>query len=83
MFDGLDDAYPLTSLQQGMLYEVLRQPETDIYVAYILIDISGDLDPEKLYFAWYNAMQLHATLRTRFIWEGLDEPLQLVNSEVE
>ena len=80
MIDGLDDAYPLTPLQQGMLYETLKHPETDVYVTYILIDIHGDLDSGNLRYAWQAAMQQFETLRTRFVWEGLDEPLQLVNS---
>ena len=83
MFEGLDNAYPLTPLQQGMLYEVLKNPNSNIYVAYIAIDITGALDVEVLKQAWLNTVQHHETLRTRFLWEGLDEPLQLVNSSVE
>ena len=83
MFEGLDNAYPLTPLQQGMLYEGLKNPSSNIYVAYIAIDITGDLDVDLLKQAWQCAVQRHETLRTRFVWEGLDEPLQLVNSAVE
>ena len=81
MFDGLDDAYPLTSLQQGMLYETLKNPDSDVYVAYITIDILPGLNPERLQSAWLRAKKKHETLRTRFVWEGLDEPLQLVESD--
>ena len=83
MFEGLDNAYPLTPLQQGMLYEVLKNPNSNIYVAYIDIDITGALDVEVLKQAWLSTVQQHETLRTRFLWEGLDEPLQLVNSSPE
>jgi len=83
MFEGLDNAYPLTPLQQGMLYEGLKNPDSNVYIAYIIVDIIGELDSELLKKAWQHAVQQHETLRTRFLWEGLDEPLQLVNSSVE
>lgn len=83
MFEGLDNAYPLTPLQQGMLYEGLKNPDSNLYIAYIAIDISGELDVEVLKRAWQCTVQHHETLRTRFVWEGLDEPLQLVNSSAE
>ncbi|MGB5292422.1 MAG: condensation domain-containing protein, partial [Lysobacterales bacterium] len=83
MFDGLDNAYPLTPLQQGMLYEALKSPDSSVYIAYIVIDITGELDSALLKNAWQHAVQQHETLRTRFLWEGLEEPLQLVNSSVE
>ena len=83
MFEGLDNAYPLTPLQQGMLYEGLKNPNSNIYVAYIAIDIGGEFDGDLLKQAWQCAIQHHETLRTRFVWEGLDEPLQLVNSSPE
>ena len=83
MFDGLDNAYPLTPLQQGMLYERLKSPDSRVYIAYIVIDITGELDSALLKKAWQHAVQQHETLRTRFLWEGLEEPLQLVNSSVE
>ena len=82
MFDGLDNAYPLTPLQQGMLYEGLKSPGSNVYIAYIVIDITGELDRALLKNAWQHAIQQHETLRTRFLWEGLEEPLQLVNSSV-
>lgn len=82
MFDGLDDAYALTPLQQGMLYETLKSPGSDLYVAYLVIDIHGGISRDLLYRAWEHTVQQHETLRTRFVWDGLDEPLQLVNSSV-
>ncbi len=83
MFDALDNAYPLTPLQQGMLYEALKNPDTNVYIAYIVFDIFGELDRALFKAAWQGAVQQYETLRTRFLWEGLDAPLQLVNSSVE
>ncbi|MFK7889531.1 MAG: amino acid adenylation domain-containing protein [Granulosicoccus sp.] len=83
MFDGLDDAYPLSPLQAGILYETLRHPDSDLYIAYILIDINPALSPHVLYNAWHRTARQFSVLRTRFVWEELDEPLQLVNTDVE
>lgn len=83
MIEGIDNAYPLSPMQQGMLYEILKNPASDIYVAYIAIDIVGKMNPDTLRLAWDKTVVQHETLRTRFLWHGLDEPLQLVNSDVD
>lgn len=81
MFDDLDDAYPLSPLQQGMLYEALKHPDHDVYVAYIVIDIIGNPDSDVLFKAWQSTVSRYPALRTRFLWEELDEPLQLVSTQ--
>ena len=48
----IEDAYPLTSIQQGMLFHCLEFSESDVYVSYISIDISGSVEPDRLRTAW-------------------------------
>ena len=45
--------------------------------------LQGDLDVEAFTRAWRRAVERHAILRSSFIWENLEEPLQAVNRTVE
>lgn len=81
--DDIDDAYPLTQVQKGMLFHVLSAPESDVYVSYLTLTISGPLDRERFRQAWQETYARHESLRSAFVWDGLDEPLQTVRSAVE
>jgi NRPS condensation-like uncharacterized protein len=43
----------------------------------------GALDVEAFKRAWQRVVDRHPILRTLFTWEGRDEPLQIVRSQVE
>ena len=81
MNENVVDAYPLTPLQRGMFFEALAEPESDVNTAYITFDIAGSVDLEKLNIAWNKTISRYATLRTVFLWEGLEQPLQAVLGE--
>lgn len=76
------DAYPLTPLQQGMLYHVLSDDATDTYVNRTTFAITGDLDVEAFRSAWDEVVERHDTLRSSFVWDGVDRPLQVVHEGV-
>ena len=80
---GVVDAYGLTAMQEGMLYHSVAGPSIGVYVNQIVTPISGDLDPTLLRSAWASVVARHDTLRTAFVWDGLDEPLQVVRAQVE
>lgn len=79
----IEDAYPLTSIQQGMLFHCLEFSESDVYVSYISIDISGSVEPDRLRTAWQSVVNRHGSLRASFQWEGLDEPLAVIRRAVD
>ena len=81
--DNIDDAYPLTPVQKGMLYHVLQSGGSDVYVSYLSLAIQGFLDVARFKQAWQSVYQHHEALRSGFVWEGLDEPLQLVHTDFE
>jgi amino acid adenylation domain-containing protein len=82
MLQNVDDVYPLTATQQGMLYHTLSDPASGVYVNQVLTPISGNLDVSRFEQAWAAVLARHETLRTAFLWDGLDDPLQVVRSEV-
>ena len=79
----IEDAYPLTSIQQGMLFHCLQSSQSDVYVTYISIDITGSVDPYRLEESWQSVVQRHGSLRASFQWEGLDEPLAVIRRTID
>jgi amino acid adenylation domain-containing protein/non-ribosomal peptide synthase protein (TIGR01720 family) len=79
----IQDLYPLSPLQQGMLFHDLYAPESGMYVERLRHTIRGDLNVVAFEQAWRQVVERHAVLRSAFIWEEVDEPLQAVFREVE
>lgn len=79
----IEDLYGLTPVQSGMLFHTLRDPDSGVYVVQLHQEIVGPLDPARLRSAWEAALGRHPVLRTAFVWEGLDEPLQAVRGRVQ
>lgn len=83
MPEGAVDAYPLTPMQQGILYHVLAEPGGGRYVQQVACELTGDLDAEAFRRAWQATVDRHEVLRSAFYWEGLSEPLQVVHAAAE
>ncbi|WP_188051873.1 non-ribosomal peptide synthetase [Azospirillum sp. Sh1] len=75
---GLEDAYPLSSLQQGLLFHGLIDPAGGAYVNQLVIEAEGPFDADAFTAAWQDAVAANPILRTAFRWDGVDRPLQLV-----
>ncbi len=79
----LEDIYPLSALQTGLLFQALYEPNSDVYFIQSVLKIEGVIDQQALQRAWQKVCDHHAILRTGFVWEGLDKPLQYVLAKVE
>ncbi|QXH33941.1 non-ribosomal peptide synthetase [Pseudomonas muyukensis] len=78
----IDDLYPLTPMQQGMLFHALYADDAGAYINQLRVDVQ-DLDVERFRQAWQATVQAHDILRSRFFWEGgLERPLQGVCRQV-
>ncbi|MCI0598394.1 MAG: amino acid adenylation domain-containing protein [Beijerinckiaceae bacterium] len=77
----IEDVYSLTPLQQGMLFHALYAPESGSYVEQLSCTLEGPLDTTAFTTAWRQVVASHAVLRTSFIWEGLEAPLQVVHGK--
>ncbi|WP_225101369.1 non-ribosomal peptide synthetase [Streptomyces sp. CoH27] len=76
---GIQDIYPLTPLQAGMLFQSVHDPDGSAYFNQYRVDIDGDLDPDVLRSAWQHVVDRHDALRCSFRWEGVPRPLQVVH----
>jgi hypothetical protein len=79
----ITDAYPLTPVQQGMLFHSLFAPDTGAEVVQALYRVHEALDVPVLRRTWDFMLGRHPILRSAFRWEGLQEPVQEVHAGVE
>jgi acyl carrier protein len=77
----LQDVYPLTPMQSGILFHVVRAPELTSYVEQFVLETDGPLDTHRIVAAWNEVIGRHPLLRTAFVWEGVDSPVQVVMAE--
>ena len=80
---GIEDIYPLSPIQQGLLFHTLYAPEAGLYFLQVSCTLKGDLNPHAFKQAWQEVASRHPALRTEFVWEGLSEPLQVVRASAE
>ena len=80
---NVDDIYPLTPTQEGILYQTLRDPRPELYFEQVRYDLIGPIEPQRLRHAWERVVRRHPALRTIFVREGVDRPLQVVRTTVE
>jgi len=78
----IEDIYPLSPAQEGMLFHTLYEPDGGMYLGQFGFTIGGDLDVEAFARAWQATVDRHQALRAAFVWEKVDKPLQVVRRRV-
>ena len=64
---GLQDVLPLTPMQEGLLFHVLRDASgPDVYTGQLTVDFAGPLDPAALRAAGQALLDRHPQLRVAF-----------------
>ncbi|MGC4783425.1 amino acid adenylation domain-containing protein [Micromonospora zamorensis] len=79
---GLADAYPMTTLQQGMVYHCELTGDPAMYHNVTAHRIAAPLDAPALRRALAGLVAAHPVLRTGFALGAYSEPLQLVHADV-
>jgi len=75
---NVEDLYPLTPLQEGMLFHALHSPQADAYAEQVTLALEGEVRPEAFAAAWQAVVDRTPALRTGFVWEGVKQPMQVV-----
>jgi amino acid adenylation domain-containing protein len=81
--DNLEDLYPLSPMQLGMLFHTLESPEAGLYFEQSVFTINGPLDVVSFERAWQTVINRHSILRSSFLWQNLDSPIQAVHRRVD
>ncbi|SDZ66206.1 non-ribosomal peptide synthetase [Pseudomonas sp. NFIX28] len=78
----IEDIYPLSPMQQGMLFHTLYEQAAGDYINQLRVDVDG-LEPQRFQQAWQDAIDSHDILRSSFIWQGeLATPVQVVHKRI-
>src|SRR5437588_881130 len=75
---AIEDIYPLSPMQRGLLFHSLYTHGKDMYIEQLSCTLRGNLNVFALERAWQFIVDRHPILRTAFVWEDLDEPVQIV-----
>ena len=81
--NNIEDAYPLSPMQQGMLFHSLYAPESGMYIEQTRFELNGNLNVPAFIQAWQQLTDRHPVLRTAFVWENLEQPIQIVGRQVK
>ncbi|KPA90317.1 amino acid adenylation enzyme/thioester reductase family protein [Pseudomonas asplenii] len=80
---NLEGIYPLTSLQEGLLYHHMLAGDADPYLRHQIVHFTSRDALDRFVLALCKVVERHAVLRTAVLWEGLAMPLQVVLRAVE
>ncbi|QLE54756.1 non-ribosomal peptide synthetase [Nostoc sp. TCL26-01] len=83
MNNNIADIYPLSPTQQGMLFHSLYEPASGTYITQIGCELHGQLNISAFAQAWQQVINQYPVLRTAFVWEKLEQPLQVVGQQVK
>ena len=75
--NDVNEGYPLSPMQQGMLFHSLSAPHSGVDIEQILCTLSEELNVAAFRQAWERVVERHSILRTGFRVAGL-EPQQEV-----
>jgi amino acid adenylation domain-containing protein len=80
---NIEDIYPLSPTQEGMLFHSLFAPASGVYVGQKSYKLQGNLDIDAFKQAWQQVMDRHPILRTAFVWGNREKPIQIVGRWVK
>jgi hypothetical protein len=78
----IQDSYPLSSVQQGMLFHSLYNPKSGVYVQQVSCDLHEALNVSAFNQAWQLVAARQPVLRTTFRYDSGDRPVQEVHHRV-
>ena len=79
---NIEAIYPLSPMQQGILFHSIYAPETGVYFEQMTCTLEGELHVPAFEKAWQKIVDRHPILRTTFVWKRLDKTLQVVHKQV-
>lgn len=72
------EQFPLTAIQQGLLFHCLSAPGERLYVSELVLTFDPAFEPDAFLHAWQRVVDRQSMFRTAFRWEDHGEPVQVV-----
>jgi surfactin family lipopeptide synthetase C len=79
---NIEDVYPLSPMQEGLLFHSLYAPDDGLYVTQIPFNTKG-INISALQQAWQRIVNHYSIFRTAFVWKNVDKPMQVVGRRAE
>lgn len=79
--ENIEDIYPLTPLQEGLLLYSLLNPDSDKYLVQCILELDGYLNVDLFEESWRLVLERHPALRTSFHALHLPHPVQVVEPQ--
>ncbi|UQT60589.1 amino acid adenylation domain-containing protein [Streptomyces durmitorensis] len=81
---GLVDVWPLSPLQEGMLFHATFDDEgPDVYASQRTLALDGPLDVARLRTSWHTLLARHAVLRASFHQRDSGQTVQVITTDAE
>ncbi len=80
-FNNIKDIYPLSSMQEGMLYHALLDEESEAYHEVVVLTVKGELDINMMEISFNKLIKRHDILRTIFDNKNFNKNMQVVFEE--
>ncbi|TRX76808.1 non-ribosomal peptide synthase/polyketide synthase [Pseudomonas mangiferae] len=78
-FAEIDDVYPLTPMQEGLLLHTLLEPGSGVYFMQDRYTLDSDVDTQRFALAWEAVVARHEALRASFRWDAGDGMQQIIH----
>ncbi|WP_187355114.1 non-ribosomal peptide synthetase [Paenibacillus tengchongensis] len=79
--EAVDDILSLTSMQEGMLLQYIKNNSSTLYLEHLSVDFTGEVVLEVFAKTWEVLAENNEMLRTTFRWKGLNKPVQVILKE--
>ncbi|MCU7496663.1 MAG: amino acid adenylation domain-containing protein [Ignavibacteria bacterium] len=78
----IEAIYPLTYLQEGMLYHCIFNSDPELYFEQTTCRLEGPFNVDAFRAAWQEVIRRHAILRTSFLWKNTEQMMQVAFKNV-
>ena len=80
---NIEDIYPLSPMQEGMLFHKILDDKSDEYFEQLSCNLSGELNFYFFQKAWQKVIDRNSVLRTSFVYKKSKRMVQVVHKKVQ
>lgn len=81
-YSSITDIYPLTPVQEGMLFHSTLDPSAGLYHEQVVYRVDGHLCRDRFTQVWQRQINRYDILRTAFQWQQVTRPVQIVLQQI-